>query len=312
METRNEIQPLEIAPLFKSGIVQSRAVGPFRVTRVLEYSGPTHDPNFLFPGQNHARAFASQRSSLAPEHWVPAMNKLVITIQLWVVHVGGNIIVIDTGVGNGKPRGTPRMNMLNGLVLPWLEAAGASAEKVTHVIMTHLHPDHVGWNTVLSEGRWIPTFPNAQYLLPKPDFDYWGGKHETGDPSTGWFGDSVLPVFKEGLAGFIDDSREVGDCIAVQQTPGHTPGHVALWLRTQGESAVFCADIAHSPIQIAEPDWNTCYCLIPDLARATRRAFLSTAAQEEALIMPMHFGAPYCGYVRKQGNGFIYEPATWP
>jgi glyoxylase-like metal-dependent hydrolase (beta-lactamase superfamily II) len=289
-------------------MIQSRMHGDVRITRVLEYSGPTHLPDFLFPDRDHSPIMANA-AWLAPNHYVPAMNRLIVTIQIWVVHAGGNVILIDTGVGNHKPRPAERMNMLNSLVLPWLEAAGAGPDQVTHVVMTHLHTDHVGWNTVLADGRWVPTFPKARYLIPKGDFDPLKAQHEKTPNAV--FADSILPVVEAGLADMIDETREVAGCLVAEPAPGHSPGQLAFRLRSGGEEAIFSADVMHSPIQIARPDWNTRYCVMPDVARATRGAFLARAADREALIMPMHFGEPYCGYIRRQGEGYAFEGAAW-
>jgi len=293
-------------------MIQSRNIGDFRVTRVLEFSGPTHDPNFLFPGEEHGPAFKAAGDWLAPHHWVPEMNRLIVTIQLWIVHAGSNIILVDTGVGNHKPRpDAPRFHMLNTLVNLWLDAAGARPDRVTHVVTTHLHRDHVGWNTVLADGRWMPTFPNARYLVPKLEFDYWENKYRSGDPTMNWFEDSVQPLVQAGLIDRIDESGEVANCLAVEPAPGHTPGQIALRLRSGGEEGIFTGDVMHSPLQIVRPQWNSRYCVLPDVARATRVALLKRAAQGNALIMPVHFGAPYCGFVRAQGDGFTFEPALW-
>ncbi|KMO14872.1 MBL fold metallo-hydrolase [Methylobacterium platani] len=295
-------------------MIQSRTIGDARVTRVLEYSGPTHDPAFLFPDLPQAELDAEARW-LAPNHYVPHMNRLIVTIQLWVVHAGGNVIVIDTGVGNGKPRGAARMNNLNGLVLPWLEAAGAAPGQVTHVVHTHLHSDHIGWNTVNVDERWVPTFPNARYLVPKTDFDHFQTALAKGpDPIIdNAFRDSLLPLVEAGLVDFIgDDTREVAGCLAVEPVPGHSPGMLSYRLRSNGEEGLFSADVFHSPLQIARPELNTRYCIFPDKARESRAALLARASERNALIMPMHFGAPYCGYVRREGDGYRFEGADWP
>ena len=289
-------------------MIQSRRIGDARITRVLEYSGPTHLPDFLFPDRDHLPIKANQ-AWLAPNHYVPVMNRLIMTTQIWVVQAGGNVILIDTGVGNRKPRPAEPMNMLNTLMLPWLEAAGAAPDKVTHVVMTHLHVDHVGWNTVLADGRWVPTFPNARYLVPKGDFDPLKAQHDqTPNPV---FADSILPVLEAGLVDVIDETREIAGCLVAEPAPGHSAGQLTFRLRSQGEEGIFSADVMHNAIQVARPDWNTRYCVMPDLAAATRAAFLARAADRGALIMPMHFGAPYCGYIRRQGDGYAFEGATW-
>lgn len=292
--------------------MQTRMIGNVQVTRILEYAAPTHDPAFLFPDLPQAELNQSA-AWLAPGHYIPHMNRLIVTIQLWVVRAGSNVIVVDSGVGNHKPRAMARMNMLNTLVLPWLEAAGAAPSKVTHVVHTHLHCDHVGWDTQFVDGRWVPTFPNARYLLPETDFEYFRAEAEQKinpiiDQS---FTDSVLPVIHAGLADFITDQREIADLLVVEPAPGHSPGQLTFRIRSGHEEGIFTADVLHSPLQIAIPSLNTSYCLDAAKARSSRTALLARAADREALIMPMHFGAPYCGYVRRQGSGYVFEGATW-
>ncbi|WP_437883157.1 MBL fold metallo-hydrolase [Pseudomonas sp. LRF_L74] len=296
-------------------MMQSRMIGDIKVTRILEYAGPTHDPAFLFP-QLDSAVLAEHSELMAPNHWVPHMNRLIVTIQFWIVHVGSNIVVIDTGVGNFKPRpGIARMNMLNGLVREWMIAAGASPEKVTHVVITHLHADHVGWNTTWQDGRWVPTFPNATYHLPKDDFDFCdqGKNREPGviDVFGEAFFDSVMPIVDAGLARMMVPGQEIADCLVVEPAPGHSPGQVTFRVRSKGEEGIFCGDILHSPVQIVRPEVNSGYCIWEDTARKTRLAFLNAAADREALIMPVHFGEPHCGYIRRQGDSFRFEPASW-
>jgi glyoxylase-like metal-dependent hydrolase (beta-lactamase superfamily II) len=292
-------------------MIFSRTIGDIKVTNIIEYSGPTHDPAFLFPDLP-AGALERNADWLAPAHFVPHMRRFIITIQIWVVHAGNNVIVIDTGVGNHKQRAAPRTNMLNTLVLPWLEATGATAETVTHVVNTHLHPDHVGWNTRFEAGAWLPTFPNARHIMPKIDFDFFKQQHDDGIVSgnTAGFVDSVLPIHQAGLVDFIEDQAGmIAGCLEIEPAPGHTPGMVTLRLRSGAHEAHFSADIFHSPLQIAEPGLNTAFCILPEPARASRAAFLARAAQSGALVMPCHFGAPYCGYIHGDAvQGYRFEP----
>lgn len=293
-------------------MMNSTMVGDVRVTRIQEYSGPTHLPSFLFPDLA-SEALEQNRSMMTPHHWIPHMGKLIVTIQLWVVHAGSNIIVVDTGVGNLKPRSTiPRMHMLNNLVMEWLEAAGAPADKVTHVALTHLHADHVGWNTRWIDNRWTPTFPNARYYIPEDDFKFCESgrnKVEGMDVFGDSFFDSVMPVVNEGMSVMLRPGMEIADCLSVEAAHGHSPGQLSFRIRSKGEEAVFCGDIVHSPIQIVQPQINSGYCIWPDVARKTRHEFLAKAADRNALVLPVHFGDPYCGYVRRNGDGFQFEPA---
>ncbi|MBB1492319.1 MBL fold metallo-hydrolase [Paracoccus sp. MC1854] len=295
-------------------MIQSRTIGRARVTRVVEYAAPTHDPAFLFPSLPQAELDAAA-DWLAPHHYIPAMNRLIVTIQIWVVELDGKVILIDTGVGNDKPRAAARMNRLNNRVLEWLEAAGAGRERVTHVIQTHMHMDHTGWNTVLVDGEWVPTFPNARYLMPETDFRHYEvalkqARDAVMDDS---WDDSVVPVVDAGLVDFIaDDAGEILGCLTVEPVPGHTPGMLSFRLKSDGEEGLFTADVFHSPLQIAHPDLNTAYCALPDVARETRARVLAEAADKGTLIMPMHFGPPCCGYVRRDGDGYVFEGADWP
>ncbi|MGG2564486.1 MBL fold metallo-hydrolase [Pseudomonas aeruginosa] len=296
-------------------MMQSRMIGDIKVTRILEYAGPTHDPAFLFPQMDQG-VLAEHRELMAPNHWIEHMNRLIVTIQFWIVHVGNEIVVIDTGVGNFKPRpGIARMNMLNGLVREWMTAAGAPPEKVTRVVITHLHSDHVGWNTTWKDGRWEPTFPNATYHVPRDDFDFCHqSKNKEGgviDVFGESFFDSVMPIVDAGLAKMMQPGEEIADCLQVLAAPGHSPGQVIFKVRSQNEEGIFCGDILHSPVQIVRPEINSGYCIWEDTARQTRLAFLNDAADSGALILPVHFGEPHCGFIRRQGAGFAFEGAHW-
>jgi glyoxylase-like metal-dependent hydrolase (beta-lactamase superfamily II) len=250
----------------------------------------------------------------APElpegHWYPEINRLVIAIRIWIVFAGSNVVLIDSGVGNGKPRPVARMNMLNTLVPHWMNAAGAGRDAVTHVVMTHLHTDHIGWNTVFEDGRWVPTFPNARYLVPKADFDYFKGLLDSGKAFDQSLGDSLLPVVEAGLVDFVDRQNEVAEFFRISPAAGHTPGQLNYWVESKGETGVFSADVFHHPVQIYHPSWNTAFCVLPDEARRTRISLLNEAAKRNALLMPCHFAPPHCGYIRRQGEGYAFAPAA--
>jgi glyoxylase-like metal-dependent hydrolase (beta-lactamase superfamily II) len=293
-------------------MLQTRKIGDITVSRVLEYAAPTHDPAFLFPELPQAKLDA-HAAWLAPDHYITPMNRLIVTIQLWIVQAGDEVIIVDTGVGNLKPRAAPRMNQLNGQMLAWLEAAGAAPDKVTQVVHTHLHMDHIGWNTVLREGKWVPTFPKATYHLPKLDYDHYIAALAKAPDSIidNAFVDSIDPVIAAGQARFIAPGDVVAGLLTVEAAPGHSVGMVNFRLRSKGEEGLFTGDVFHSPLQIAEPTLNTAYCALPEVARQTRAGVLAREAKSGALIMPMHFGAPHCGYIRENGSGFAFEGASW-
>jgi glyoxylase-like metal-dependent hydrolase (beta-lactamase superfamily II) len=283
-------------------------IGDARVVGLCEYFGPTHQPEAVFPDFDRA-AFARRESELPPGYWYPKMDRLVIGITIWAVFTGSSVILIDAGVGNGKPRPTARMDHLNTLVPAWMEAAGIVPERVTHVVMTHLHGDHVGWNTRFEDGRWVPTFRNARYVMPRRDFDYFRELSESGRAGEPSFADSIAPVVDAGLVDFLEGPGEVAGCLQAVEAIGHTPGQMNYWLRSRGDVGVFCADIFHHPVQILHPNLNTAFCVLPAEARATRASFLAEASATSALIMPCHFPPPHCGYIRRRGDDFAYEPA---
>jgi len=289
-------------------MIHSWSIGHARVTSVVEYVGPTHAPEATFPAYDEA-AMARTADRLPPGAWYPDIRRFTIAIQLWIVRHRDDVVLVDAGVGNFKPRPAARMNMLNTLLPQWLAAAGASFAEVTHVLMTHLHSDHVGWNTVLEAGRWTPTFPNARYLLPRADFVYFKGLEASGRAGDTSFADSVAPVVEAGLADFIDARTELPAGLTPVEAFGHTPGMLNYWLRSGGETGVFSADVFHHPVQIFNPSWNTAFCVLPDAAIATRARLLADAAAAGALVMPCHFPAPYAGYVRGNGATYSFEPA---
>ena len=298
----------------------TRRIGDAVVTNIVESTGPTHDPAVLFKGmmdpQEVAAALNRHSGWLAPHHYIPEVNRIVVTFHLWVLQLDDRVMVIDTAVGNAKPRPNPRMNMLNTLVMNWLEAIGAGPEQVTHVINTHLHMDHVGWNTRGVDGQNVPTFPNARYLMPKADFDYFKDRLDHGDrqPSVISLLDSVLPVVEAGQVEFVEQPFEIMPGLEVEFSPGHTPGMLNLYLTSKGERGVFCADNFHTPLQIAVPELNSVNDIIGDQARASRHAFLERIADSGILIMPMHFGAPHCGYIRRGGpdGTYVFVPEDRP
>ena len=294
-------------------MLRAMRLGACEISSVIEYTAPTPNPAVLFPGLDAARA-AELGGRIGLGHYVASMDRLVITVQIWVIRAGSRVILVDAGVGNHKTRALPRMNRLNTQLPAWLEAAGATPASVTHVMHTHLHGDHVGWNTTLIDGRWEPTFPHARTLIPRRDYEHYRAALRDGtDPIIDQsFEDSILPLVDAGLVQLIDPGTDVLDCLEVVALPGHSVGHVGYRLHSGGERALFCGDVLHSPMQVCDPTLNTSYCAQPELARRTRRTLLDDAAASGELVLPMHFGAPYCGYVRRSGDGFTFEGAVWP
>jgi glyoxylase-like metal-dependent hydrolase (beta-lactamase superfamily II) len=279
--------------------------GGAELIEIIEFDGPTHDAQWMLPDAP-PQILNANAAWLQDRFWAPRTNRLVFTYQLWLLKVSDAIILIDTGCGNHKDRVSPYQNRINTPVIDWLEAVGAPPEKVTHVLHTHLHSDHVGWNTRLVDGVWVPTFPNATYYMPKLDYELFKSQSARSmgpEMYAGVLADSVVPVLQAGLTRFIEDGDEVAGLIATA-TPGHTPGHIAYTLRHGGDEIIFAGDVLHSPVQVLCPHVNSRWCEDQTLARASRQALLRRAAASGAAIVPAHAKAIHGWRVGRTGDGF--------
>jgi len=165
------------------------------------------------------------------------------------------------------------------------------------VMCTHLHTDHVGWNTQLVDGRWVPTFPNANYLFHKIEYDYWEKEHQNQAWARDAFIDSVLPVIEAGQATMVNGDHEIDTGLWLEHTPGHTPGAVCLHLEHGGDHGIFCGDMMHHPLQVPEAQWSSMFCEDPVLSRETRTAFVDRHAETDTMILPAHFGDVGGGHI---------------
>jgi glyoxylase-like metal-dependent hydrolase (beta-lactamase superfamily II) len=295
-------------------MIRTTQIGSAVLSIVQEYYGPSHSPTQLLPQADQA-VIEANRHWLAPDFWIPSVNRFVVSLHTWVLKVDDKVILIDTGVGNGKNRPAfERLHRLNTQYMGWLEAAGVSAEAVTHVIATHLHPDHIGWNTRYVSNEWVPTFPNARYLMPRECLDYMK-QAALNDPQHGYslaFEDSVVPLLQRGLVDAFESTDLLPGGLQAEPATGHMVGQVSLHFQSHGEHAMFCGDMIHHPIQVLRPDWNSCFDSHPELASETRHRLLDLAADRHALLLPAHFGNPNAGYVRRAAAAFTFEPAQWP
>ncbi len=234
-------------------------------------------------------------------HFLDAHGKMLLSIQAFVVESCGRRILVDTCVGNDKERPLPDWNLRSGPFLQDLAGAGAARESIDTVLCTHLHIDHVGWNTMLVGGKWVPTFPNARYLFGRVEWEFWKEQPEEYGPV---ITDSVRPIVDAGLADLVETDFRLTDEIQLESTPGHTPGHVSVRIRSRGEEAVISGDLMHHPCQIANPDWSPV--LDHDVAqsRTTRRSFLEGCAGRPVLMIGTHFAAPTAGRVVRAGDGY--------
>jgi len=250
----------------------------------------------------------SARSLLEPDHADLERGLLILAIQTFVLHAAGRTILVDTCVGEGKERPLVQdfhRRHQSGF-LERLAQAGVRPESVDLVFCTHLHVDHVGWNTRLLDGRWVPTFPNARYLIGRRELGYWQDQRPRPDGDAlqvSGFEDSVLPILEAERAELVDDGYELGPGLSLVPLPGHTPGQMGV--RADGAvRALFCADAIHSPLQVLDPGLSTAVCVDREQARQVRRALLEEAAEEGRLLVPAHFRGTRWMHIQRTATGF--------
>lgn len=235
-------------------------------------------------------------------------GNLQAVVQSFVIETPRIRILIDPGIGNDKLRtDIPQWGNLQTDFLKRLEKMGYPPDSIDTVVFTHLHFDHVGWNTRLVSGCWVPTFPKARHLVVKPEFEYWERKpkNELTDDRAG-FADSVLPVYEAGLVDLVSVEYVVSDGVSLFPTPGHTPFHVSILLQSQGKQAVVTGDVFHHPCQISHPEWESLADNDKQKTILTRRAFLERFADSKTLILGSHFVASVAGYLSRDKERFKF------
>lgn len=284
------------------------AIGDLHLERIHELSGPAVDPWYLLP-ELPADAIERNRDWFVPTFYDDAENKLILSLHGWIVRTERHTILIEACGGNHKNRPEyPRVHQLN---TPWLDrlrAAGVAPEEIDYVFCSHLHVDHIGWFTELRDGNWVPTFPNAKYLMAKREFDDWNPVTRTLPPlplQGACFADCVAPIVDSGQAVMIEDGHEIDAGLTIEASYGHTLGHCSVRATSRGETGIFCGDVMHSPIEMTYPHINTYACEDQDAARASRRSLLEEAAEFVHALLPAHFPAPYtmCR-VRRSADAF--------
>jgi glyoxylase-like metal-dependent hydrolase (beta-lactamase superfamily II) len=286
--------------------MDSVSIGQVSVSRVVEIDTP-NSPKFtqyLFPSLTEEH-LAEHRHWLAPHFIEPETDRLRMNIQMFIVRTRHHLILVDTCIGNGKNRTVKIWHQRQGTFLEDVARAGVRLEDVDYVLCTHLHVDHVGWNTRLEQGRWVPTFPKAKYLFARQEWDYWEPKE--GDEFGEVITDSVRPIVDAGRVQLIEGEHAIDDEAVILPTPGHTPGHVSLRLKSGGEEGVITGDMIHHPIQMAELGIASGACVNPEQANATRRAFLERYADTSTRILGTHFSGPTVGRVVGKGKAFGFE-----
>jgi glyoxylase-like metal-dependent hydrolase (beta-lactamase superfamily II) len=280
--------------------------GDLTIHRIIEQEGTFLSALEMLPSLT-PEVLAENRAWMQAANALDARDVLILCFQSYVVQTPHHTILIDSCIGNDKPRPQrPKWNMkTDDTYMRALSAAGLSVGDIDYVMCTHLHVDHVGWNTRLENGRWVPTFPNARHVFAKTEFDYWMGVHaKTPVPV---IEDSVMPIVEAKRFEVVGNDHQIGDHVRIVPTPGHTPGHSAFALGRGKDEAVFSGDLIHSPIQARYPEMSMKFDVDQAEAAKTRRSFLERYCDTDTLCCTAHFPSPSVGKIRRWGDGFSCE-----
>ena len=275
-------------------------IGEVTVTKIVEME-VTGGSRFILPQATYEEILPI--SWLRP-HFADERGRLKMSIHALVVETPSRRIVVDTCLGNDKTgRRIPTWNNLDLPFLADMAAAGFPRESIDTVLCTHLHVDHVGWNTMLDGGKWVPTFPQARYLMGRVEFAHWREAHERPDMAA-VFADSVQPVHEAGLVDLVETDHRVCDEISLVPTVGHTPGHVSVRISSKGEEALITGDFMHHPCQIAHPQWCSTADSDPEMGQRTRERMLADLASRPVLVIGTHFAGATAGRIVRDGDAY--------
>ena len=279
-------------------------VGAVKVTRIVEIEVPmTYNPEDEF--LKGATPEALRKHPWLYPNYVNEQDQMLLSIHALLVEAPGLRLVVDTCVGNDKPRHALGGTALATPFLQHMADAGWTRESVDTVVCTHLHVDHVGWNTMLEDGRWVPTFPKARYLFGKTELAHWNA--EGNEEERTILSDSVQPILDAGLATLVDLDHRISPEVRLIPTTGHTPGHVSVLIESQGQTAVITGDMTHHPYQLADPHASSSFDFDRNASSATREKMFAEWADSQILVIGTHYAAPTAGRVKRDGSAFRFE-----
>ena len=277
-------------------------VGDVKITKVLEFEENAADPGLLMPA---AKAEELRKIAWLYPNYVSADDKLRMSFHALVLETPSRTIMVDTCIGADKERGIPPLDHLKTSFLQDFETAGFTRDGIDVVVCTHLHIDHVGWNTMLVDGKWIPTFPKARFLIGRNEFEHWKTQ-ENDAHHRQVFVDSVQPVWDAGQVDLVAPDHRICDEVRLMPTPGHTPGHVSVIIESKGERALITGDFVHHPSQLVHPEWTTFADVDPDRGVRTRRELFAELAGKPVLVIGTHFMPPTVGHIVREGAAFRF------
>jgi len=280
-------------------------IGDVTVTRVVEIEA-TGGMSQIIPDATRDRV--KDIPWMYP-HFADENGRMRGSIHALIIETPDRTIVVDTCVGNDKDRGNKAWNQLQTTFLDDLANAGYDLDGVDNVLCTHLHVDHVGWNTMLVDGKWVPTFPNARYLIAEKEWLYWDSNEEE-DSYGSVLEDSVRPIVESGLAEFVKDDFQLAPEVRLISTPGHTPGHVSVLINSDDEQALITGDCIHHPVQMTRTDWCSSADYDQRQGRETREGILEAYVDQDVLIIGTHFATPTAGYIKSLAGGGYWLDVT--
>ena len=273
-------------------------IGDVTVTRVVEIEA-TGGMSRIIPEATRERL---QDIGWLYPHFVDESGRMRGSIHALIIETPDRTIMVDTCVGNDKLRGNRAWNQLQTSFLDDMAKAGYELDRIDNVLCTHLHIDHVGWNTMLVDDKWVPTFPKARYLMGQVEFDHWRQHEDAGQAVV--MADSVTPVFDAGLVDLVATNHQICEQVSLIPTVGHTPGHVSVMINSQGELAMITGDFIHHPCQFAHPEWSASVDTDPVQSAQTRREVFSKYAETPTLIIGTHFHTPTAGHLKRDGDAY--------
>jgi len=277
-------------------------IGDVTITKIAEIESTSH-ATWILPALT-AESLARPELAWCKPHFAQDDGQVHLSVHALVIESQGRRIIVDTCVGNDKNIRMAGWNKRQGPFLNDLADAGFAADTIDTVLCTHLHVDHVGWNTRLENGKWVPTFQNARYVWNRAEYEYWS-KTRPND-----FGnvvqESVLPVWEAGQVDLVTPTQVVTSEVKLEPTHGHTPGHVSVHVTSRGEEAVITGDLMHHPAQCSHPEWHSIADSDAAQAEQTRRDFLARYADRPVLVIGTHFATPTAGRIHRDGGGYRF------
>ena len=273
-------------------------IGEIKVTRIVEME-IAGGSKFILPD-------ATKEACLPIDwmlpHFMDSEGNLIMSVHALIIDTGDRRIIVDTCIGNDKERNIPAWSNLQTRFLEDLAEAGYPRESIDTVMCTHLHVDHVGWNTMLVDGEWVPTFPNARYLFAEKEWAYW----DANEDETVYgpvLADSVRPVVEAGVVDLVTETYEICPGVQLEPTPGHTPGHVSVHITSAGQEALITGDCIHHPVQMTRTEWCSSADYDQSQGLVTRESLLERYVDKDTLIIGTHFATPTAGHIKRLDTG---------